>query len=795
MLLNKFKTRLPKRKKAEGEKKLIPKWRRYLRKGVWAVCLTGILTCFFVALAFAWFAFIYLDDEFDLATVDSALNYTSVVYAVKDGEYQQAETLPTSENRVWTNIDEIPKNLQNAFIAIEDKRFYQHSGVDIKRTLHAVLNLFNPFSNETFGGSTITQQVIKNITGDDQQTISRKVQEIRRAWYVEREYKKDQILEVYLNTIYLSQGCFGVQTAAEVYFSKDLSELSLLECASLASITKYPTKYDPIQNPENNLERAKNVINAMRDQKLITAEEAEAAKNAKLELHVGESSDETTGTINSYFVDQVTNDVINALVNEKGYSEAYARSLVFSGGIQIYSTMDLDVQSSIDNYYKKASNFPGITSPKYDEKLQSAMVVIDNATGAIVGMVGGIGEKTTARGLNRATQSYRQPGSCMKPIGTYGPAVEYKATIDGVRIAPGMLLKDEKYRDDSKGNPWPKNYDSISEKMMTVQAGLNLSKNTIAVKVVNAVGPRTSFNFIKNNLGVSSLVAGSGNDENDQAMALGGLTKGISVKEITAAYAAFPTGGTYVKPYTFTKVCDQNGRVLLENRVESNKAMEKETAAIINKMLQQAAELGTGTTANWRGTPMAGKTGTTSDDKDRWFVGYTAYYTAGVWVGYDKPDTVIYDGANPAAVAFKNVMRNVHSGLAYKAFEAPTGLTPVTICAVSGKLCSPQCTSPTVNQFFADSVPTAICDVCGQPQTLPDGTVLDPNTGLPVPADPNAPVTPVDPADPANPVNPTPGTPVVPAPETPPAPTPETPVTPTPPPAVTPEPQQQQNVA
>ncbi len=774
MLLNKIKNLLPKRKKESEEKKPPSKWGKYVRKSVWAVCLTGILTCFFVVLAFAWFSFIYLDDEFDLAAVDSTLNYTSVVYAVKDGEYLQAETLPTSENRVWTNIDEIPKNLQNAFIAIEDQRFYQHSGVDLKRTLHAVLNLFNPFSNETFGGSTITQQVIKNITGDDQQTISRKVQEIRRAWYVEREYKKDQILEVYLNTIYLSQGCYGVQTAAEVYFAKDLSELTLLECASLASITKYPTKYDPIQNPENNLKRAKDVINAMRDQKLISAEEAEAAKNSALELHVGESSEESVGTINSYFVEQVTTDVINALVNEKGYSEAYARSLVFSGGIQIYSTMDLDVQSSIDKYYKNVSNFPRITSRKYGEPLQSAMVIIDNATGAIVGMSGGIGEKTTARGLNRATQSYRQPGSCMKPIGTYGPAVEYKATIDGVRIAPGMLLKDEKVRDDSNGNPWPKNYDTISEKMMTVQAGLNLSKNTIAVKVVNAVGPRTSFNFVKNNLGVTSLVAGSGNDENDQAMALGGLTKGISVKEITAAYAAFPNGGTYVKPYTYTKVCDQNGRVLLENRVESNKAMEKETADVINKMLQQAAELGTGTTANWRGTPMAGKTGTTSDDKDRWFVGYTAYYTAGVWVGYDKPDTVEYGGANPAAVAFRNVMSNVHSGLAYKAFDAPAGLTSITICGESGKLCNPLCTSPTVNQFFADSVPTALCDVCGQPQVLPDGTIVDPNGGTNVPVDPNAPVIPGDPVIPAPETPVTPETPVVP--ETPI--TPETPIVP-----------------
>ncbi len=724
------------------KKKWFSGWPWWLKKTVWGVFLTGVLTVVFVMAAFGWYAFIYLDDEFDLSMVDSSLNYTSVVYGVKDGAFVEAETLHTSENRIWADIETIPKNLQDAFVAIEDQRFYQHSGVDIKRTLHAVLNFLNPGSDSSFGGSTITQQVIKNLSGDDEQTVARKVQEIRRAWYLEREYKKDQILEVYLNTIYLSQGCYGVQTAAEVYFNKSLNELSILECASIASITKLPTYYDPIQNPENNLKRAKDVVNKMVELGFITKEEGEAAKAQTLQLHVGEGDDEASSAeINSYFVDRVILDVIDALVNDKGYSEAYARTLVYGGGIQIYSTMDLDIQSAVDAVYTDPSKFPKITSPKYGEAPQSAMVIIDNATGAVVGMAGGIGPKTVARGLNRATQSYLQPGSCMKPIGTYAPAIEYQVEIDGVRVAPGMLLLDKGVRQDSKGNWWPKNYNVVTEKMMSVQAAVNQSTNTVAVRVNEALGVKSAFNFLKNNLAVSTMVPGVSNDENSQALALGGLTKGISVLEITAAYSTFPNGGTYTKPYTFTKICDQNGRVILENRVESHTAMEKNTADLMTQMLEQAANVGTGTSANFRSMPMGGKTGTTDDDKDRWFVGFTGYYTAGVWFGYDKPDTVYYGGANPAAVAWKNVMSSVHQGLPKKDFDDPTGLAVVAVCAETGKLLNEKCPAKIEGLFFAESKPTATCDYCGVPG-------VDPNVPL-VPETPDKPDTPANPTDPS----------------------------------------------
>ncbi len=748
-LKKQFKTLLSrlfaKRSKEEKAAKKDSKWVRLAKKSVWTVFITGALTCFLVLLVFAWYSFIYLDDEFDLSQADAKLNYTSVVYAMQDGAYVEAETLHASENRIWADIDSIPDHLQKAFISIEDERFYQHSGVDIKRTLHAVLNFINPASKSSFGGSTITQQVIKNITGDDETQVSRKIQEIRRAWYVEREYKKDQILEVYLNTIYLSQGCYGVQTAAEKYFGKTLDELTILECASIASITKYPTKYDPIQNPDNNLDRAHDVINKMVELGHITEEEGEEAKSQKLKLYKGGGKKEVSSDeVNSYFVDQVTEDVLDALINEKGYSESYAYSLVFSGGIQIYSTMDLDVQKEIDDIYNSHSNFPSIKSGKDKSKPQSAIVIIDNKTGAVVGMAGGVGKKTTARGLNRATGAYRQPGSSMKPIGTYAPAIEYKATIDGIRVSPGLAVLDKGVREQN-GKLWPKNYGSTSEKYVTMRKGVMSSLNTVAVRVNNALGAWKAFNFLEDKLGITTLVPGSGNDENDQAMALGGLTKGISVMEITAAYAAFPNDGVYTKPYTFTKICDQNGRVILENKIESNTAMSKNTAAVMNSLLHSAATSGTGASANFGSTAIAGKTGTTSDDKDRWFVGYTRYYTAGVWFGYDIPAT-IYASGNPAAKAWRAVMKDVHTGLPYKSFEGPSGLVEASACVESGKVPTEHCKETISGLYFAGSVPSAPCDVCGVVDPNNPNGIIDPNNPGGTGGDPGLPGGTTDPS-------------------------------------------------
>jgi len=296
--IEEFKQRRTEKKNSGEKKHRLP---QKVRRGIWGVCLTGILTCFFTGCVFLWYAFIYVDGEFDLSYLDNSLNYTTILYGVDDGETVEIEQLHGTENRVWVNIDEIPKNLQHAFVAIEDQRFYTHSGVDIRRTLGAALTFFKPGGDRSFGGSTITQQLVKNLTEDDDYSITRKIQEMRRAWYLESQYRKDQILEVYLNTIYLSNGCYGVQTAAEKYFGKDVKDLTLAECACIASITKAPTRYDPLINPENNKERASLVLNKMAELDFIdvTQEQADAAKAETLNFSNGNSSS-SSSSIKSY---------------------------------------------------------------------------------------------------------------------------------------------------------------------------------------------------------------------------------------------------------------------------------------------------------------------------------------------------------------------------------------------------------------------------------------------------------------------------------------------------------------
>ncbi len=728
-LLNIYDNLKAKLKKNPKEEKSKPKLSYKMRRGIWAVCFTGILTCFFTGCMFIWYAFFYVNGEFDLSYLDNSLNYTTTVYGVKGTEAVEIEKLHGTENRIWVNINQIPDHLQKAFVAIEDERFYQHGGVDIKRTLHAVVNFFNPFSNKSFGGSTITQQLVKNLSEDDEQTITRKIQEMRRAWYLESQHNKDQILEVYLNTIYLSQGCNGVQTAAHKYFGKDVSELTLAECACIASITKAPTYYDPLVNPENNKERSANILNKMVELGYIDEAAATAAKAEQL-VFKSSSVSSNTNDVKSYFVDAVTEAVIDDLVNLKGYSKVYAESLLFSGGLQIYTTMDVDVQADVDSVYKDPSNFPGIYA--FDDKgnkvtPQSSMAIVDNATGAVVAMAGGIGEKTDARGLNRATMAYRQPGSSIKPLSTYAPAIEYGVCVDGNNaLSPSSMILDW-YIDEAQ--KYPRNQSRFeSNKKVTLQAGVAQSLNTVAARVNVALGFKRSIDFMIDNLGFTSMVTpeqnSAVNDQNVASLGLGALSKGVNVVEMAAAYASFPNEGTYTKPYLYTRVVDQNGRVILENKIKSHTAMQTQTARTINSLLAYAASAGTGTPANFGTTEVAGKTGTTSNDYDRWFAGYTSYYSGVVWYGYDYSKTVYYSGANPAAVTWKKVMSKVHEGLAYKALAKPTNLVSCQYCFETGMLPSDKCQMLGNGMFLPDGVPTKVCDghIVETPEQTPDAS-------------------------------------------------------------------------
>lgn len=675
------------------------------------MALTGLI------LTFIFLAFFdkYLKPEINISLYDFPLNLTSFVYSTDPatGEKKELEKLYGTQNRVWAEYDQIPQYLKDAAVAIEDKRFFSHNGVDWKRTMYAFSNIFlNSHSN--FGGSTITQQLIKNLTDEKEVTVKRKLLEIFRALEFDSNYSKTEILEWYLNTIYLSQGCYGVKTAAEVYFAKDLSKLTLAECASLIGITNRPTLYDPYQNPEHNKERQTEILKQMLEQGMISKSEYTEAINQKLEFK--RIKTQTSTSKQSYFVDQVISDVINDLIAQKGYSRQYATEKVYNGGYSIYATVDTHIQGIMDEVFSNEKNFPVTYGSDLPE---AAMVVIDQKTGNIVGLVGGRGEKTLDRGLNRASQSYRQPGSSIKPVSVYAPA------IDKGYITPSAVRDDAPLKLSSKNNMWPKN-STVSgyTGRMTIIRAVELSVNTVPVSLVNEMTPEVSFDFATQKLGLTSLQRELKkgqkvySDVGLASMALGGLTKGVSVKDLTAAYAAFPNNGVYTKPRTYTQVVDSNGTVILDNRPKTEVAMEEETAFYMNYMLQSVVKNGTGKAAAMKNIAVAGKTGTTDEDKDRWFVGYTPYYTGGVWFGFDDPKEIdLEKSKNPALVMWKLVMDKVHAGLPAKSFEQPSDVVSASFCLDSGMAPTSNCRNDVrgsrvgTGLFFKKDVPTEACDV------------------------------------------------------------------------------------
>lgn len=632
---------------------------------------------------------------------------TQIFYKDSDGNEQFLTTISSEQNRVWVDYEHIPQNLKDAMVAIEDERFYSHNGFDFWRTSKAFFAFVgNKITGKptTFGGSTITQQLIKNLTRDDDRTAARKIQEISRAVQLEKQLSKEQILELYLNSIYLSNGCNGVQTASHKFFGKPVSELDLAECACIAGITQYPSLYDPLQHPEKNKEKQEIVLKKMLDLGYIDDTEYETAVNQTLVFT--ESNDDVTesGVINSYFVDQIIFDIKGDLI-EKGYSDTLATKMIYSGGLKITATVDPKIQEAMEGVFEDTSNFPNSTDAT---PVQSSMVVIDPYTGEIKGVVGGIGKKTGNLVLNRATRTLRQPGSTIKPIAVYAPAIEENL------ISPASIYSDKAI---SYGNWSPKNYDHTFKGDVSVRYAVRRSLNTIPVQILNELGPEKSFYFMTNNLGVTSLV----NKQTDSSgkvfsdiglsqLALGGLTHGISPLELTAAYSPFVNQGLYIKPYSYTRVLDHSGNELLSNYSEPTIAMSESTAYIMSMMLREVVTSGTGGGSQLpSGIFTAGKTGTTSDNHDRWFVGYTPYYVATVWYGYDTPQPIRASG-NPCIPVWKKVMTEIHASLPNKTPTAPSNVKYVEYCGGTGNLPGKYCEDVLSSFWFTpDNMPTRPC--------------------------------------------------------------------------------------
>lgn len=663
----------------------------------------------------------HLDGNFDM-------DMTSTIY-YKDkatGEYVEHLSLHGTENRILVSYDEIPQNLVNATIAIEDQRFLKHNGVDWKRTAYGVFAMFT--GRDIQGGSTITQQLIKNFTQYDDVTVKRKIMEIFRALEFDSTYSKEQIMEWYLNYIYLGAGCNGVATAARTYFDKDLSELSLAECASLISITNNPSLYSPYSNlrvtdpktgevktaRDYNKYRQELVLNAMCEQGMISQTERDAAKAEELVFARGEDEARPT-VIYNWYDEQVIDDVVRDLMATFGYSESLAKNMVNSGGLKIYACVDTEIQDTVEEIYLNRENLE-LTSAS-GQKAQSAVVVMD-PEGNVVALAGAMEEKKGNLVLNRASGSRRQPGSSIKPLSVYAPALEL-----GV-ISPVSAFDDYPVQELS-GNAWPQNSYLSYDGLMSVSQAIEKSSNPVAVRVIEAVTPEASFQFMTERFHIKleegRVIRGDVKSDKDRSpLALGGLTDGTTVMEMAAAYATFPRDGMYIAPRTYYQVLDSEDKVLLDNtKNEPEPILKSSTAWYINTLLKNVitgTNGATGTEARLSGMTVAGKTGSTNSNNDRWFVGYTPYYTAAVWVGYDQPERIKTTG-NPAARLWKKVMAPIHEGLENKDFTKPEGLITVNYCRDSGLLATDACRADlrgsrvASSQMFAADAPSTYCEI------------------------------------------------------------------------------------
>ena len=626
------------------------------------ILLIGVVTGLIFVCIFAFYVKTCITPSLDLDLNDFTLNQSSIIYYQdSNGDYQKLTTVKSSENRIWVDGDQIPQHMKDALVAIEDKRFYTHKGVDWFRTAHAALNMFT--GGSTFGGSTITQQLIKNLTQQDDITVQRKLLEIFQALDLEKNYDKDEILEYYLNAVYFGEGCYGVQTAAQTYFGKDAKDLSVAESAAIVGITNLPTYYDPFYSVENNKERQENVLREMYKQGYLNKSEYEAAKSEELEFVRGENSPDTFN-VYSYYEEVVLSDVIGDLAEAKGISRNAASQLVHNAGYEIYACIDKDIQAKVDAIYTDPEQLPKSYSGTKSQ-LQSAIVIIDQTTGEIKALSGGTGEKTISYGLNRATGTTRPPGSSIKPIAVYGPAVEYGL------ISPSTLVldKDEKHVQLTHTSWYPKNSPPGYDGIITITTALQKSKNTVAAQIMDKLTPSASLEFLRSRLGVTSLID---SDADYAAMALGEPHYGITVREMAQAYTALANDGVFTYSRTYTMVKDRSGKIILDNQPQTIQAFSQETARTMTYMLNNAATYGTGHESRLSNMPVAGKTGTTSANRDRWFCGYTPYYTCAVWTGYDTPETMSFSG-NPATQIWQKVMSAIHADLPRKEFNISYG--------------------------------------------------------------------------------------------------------------------------
>ncbi len=665
------------------------KKRNLLFKSLWIgftlflllLCLVGLISALYIDTTFEK----QVDQElFSDASVARSPHF--FVYSFEDRTGRMGvkkdvtDAFFAQRQNAYVTLDEIPKAMINAFVSIEDKGFWEHDGVDWKRTALAGLNYILGFS-DTFGASTITQQLVKNMTGNSDVTWKRKLQEIIYAKDLEKTLDKSEILELYLNVIHFSDNCNGINAAAEHYFSKAPKDLTVEECATIAAITNQPSYYNPIYHPQNNLSRRNLILREMKKEGFLSEEEYQNAIAAPLKLCV-DSLANTEG-INSWYVDMVIEDVTLDLMKEYGMSRAAATHLVYSKGITIDMAMDEEIQRFVEEYYKTAVVLPKNAN---GEGAQSALIVIDNRTGDILGVAGAVGEKRGNHLQNLATKALRPPGSTIKPLSVYAPALE-KGLITWSSVY------DDVPTDFQFGGrlAWPKNANGVYRGLTNVSYAVAHSTNTVAIRILRELGLETSLDYLKTSFSLGTLQSNDAELMGEAALGLGQLSTGVTLKEMTAAYTAFADGGIYHSPRSYYRVLDENGTVLLSKDDDGRRVLSRENAAVMTKLLQGVTKNGTsGAITLQEECQCAGKTGTTSNDCDRWFIGYTPDIVCGVWCGYEYPEAL--EGRNLCT----NIWNRIMCGILDKkdgrrVFEIPSNVILAEYCKDSGKIPCERC--------------------------------------------------------------------------------------------------------
>ncbi len=690
-------------------------WKRHKK---FATFLKVMVVLFILVCIAGAGAIIALFNNDDWAMKREDLTSKSVDTTIYDKDGTEIANVSGEEKRRTVTLDEVPQMLQDAYISIEDERFYTHHGVDIKRTLGATATYIIRRGSSSYGGSTITQQLVKNLMNDDDDSgiagIQRKIREMSRAYKLEQWFSKQQILELYLNTIFVGSDVYGVQLGARYYFDKSVQDLDLAECAFLAGINHAPNSYNPFgekDNSERIKNRTKTVLSKMLELGKITQEEYDSAKQEVEDGLKFSQGNTSSGTSMSYLARAAYNQVIKEFAAEKDVSTKIATQMIAGGGYKIYTTQDSTIQGYAEEVYRSGDHiFYGVAT-KNGEKVnsghtQSAIVIIDHKTGYVVGCMGGLGDDVDSNGQNRATQSPRQPGSSIKPLAAVAPALE-----SGIITA--ATVYDESRT--SFGNYSPNPHSGYD--LVTVRKAIEFSANTVNVKIMDEVGPANSIAFMRK-MGISTLITAKENAEhNDEnlSLVLGGATEGITPLEMAGAYATIANGGVYITPTFYTKVEDSSGSVVLEPKQEKNRVMSEANSYILKSILTGpvTGSNGTATSAKISGQATAGKTGTTNDNYDRWFCGFTNYYTAAAWYGFDIPENLYYAGANypnRAASLWTSVMKKIHSGLeSNTSFEKPSNIVTAKICKTSGKVATDDCTDTYTEYFVKGTVPD-YCD-------------------------------------------------------------------------------------